>query len=75
MIGTVAASLLTLLVLPIIGIADTVGRWLPSHLVGAQVDLVREGAAGDYAGAVVVSLVATGALVWSAARGIATREL
>ena len=34
-LGTVMISILVLLVMPIFGIADAIGRWLPSHLGGA----------------------------------------
>jgi ABC-2 type transport system permease protein len=74
-LGTVLATLLVLLVLPIIGIADTIGRWLPSHLVGAQVDLVKDGSAGDYLGATAVTIAATALLLAAAIRGAGSREL
>lgn len=74
-LGTVLATLLVLLVLPIIGIADAVGRWLPSHLVGAQVDLIKDGAAGDYLAATLVTLGATALLLAAAIRGAKSREL
>jgi ABC-2 type transport system permease protein len=73
--ATALASLLVLLVLPIAGLLGGVGRWLPSHLVGAQADLVAgEGAAG-FLGAAGVTVAATAALLWWAARWIAAREI
>ena len=65
-LGTVMGSLLILLLLPIAGIVDAVGRWLPSHLVGAQVDLVMDGAVGDYLGSTLVTVILTGLLLTAA---------
>jgi ABC-2 type transport system permease protein len=74
-VGAVGITLVGLLVMPILGIADAVGRWLPSHLVGAQVDLVSGGAFSDYLPALAVTLIATPALIALAVRVMATREL
>ena len=74
-VGTVAATLLILLVLPIAGIAETVGQWLPSYLVGAQVALVKGGSAGDYLGTVIVTIVAIAILLITAVRWAESREL
>jgi ABC-2 type transport system permease protein len=72
---TVLVSLMALLILPIAGIVDVVGRWLPSHLVGAQVDLLKDGAAADYLGAALVTVAATAAALGLAVRRTGTREL
>jgi len=74
-VGTVVTTLLVLLVLPIAGIADAVGRWLPSHLVGAQVDLVKGGSAADYLGTTLVTIVAIAILLTAAVRWAESREL
>ena len=74
-VGTVMATVLVLLVLPIAGIADAVGRWLPSHLVGAQVDLVKSGPASDYLSAALVTMAAIALLLVTAVRGAKAREL
>lgn len=74
-LGAVLVSLLVLLVMPLAGIADAVGRWLPSHLVGAQTALVADGSAGDYLGAAVVTVLATAALVAVAVRLTGSREI
>jgi ABC-2 type transport system permease protein len=74
-LGTVMGSLLVLLILPVVGIVDVVGRWLPSHLVGAQVDLVRGGSATDYVGSALVTVAAAGVLLALAVRRAGTREL
>ena len=73
-VGTVGISIVVLLVLPVIGIAESIGRWLPSHLVGAQIDLVRDASIADYAGAALVTVAATAALLTLAVRGTAARE-
>ncbi|MCJ7725316.1 MAG: hypothetical protein MUP76_02860, partial [Acidimicrobiia bacterium] len=52
-LSTVLTTVVVLLVLPLAGIVDAVGRWLPSHLVGAQVGLVTDGSGSDYLGAAV----------------------
>lgn len=74
-LGTVAATLLVLLVLPIVGIVESVGRWIPSHLVGAQVALVNDGSAGDYLGAAIITIVSVVVLLTAAARWSQSREL
>lgn len=74
-LGTVGVSVVVLLVLPLVGVVDAIGRWLPSHLVGAQVDLLLDGSVGDYLPAVGVTLVAIVACVSLAVGWADTREL
>lgn len=74
-VATVMASLLVLLLLPVIGVVDTIGRWLPSHLVGAQVALLRDASVTEYLGALAVAVAATTLLLAGAARSLAAREL
>jgi ABC-2 type transport system permease protein len=74
-VGTVGIAVVALLLLPVIGIADAVGRWLPSHLVGAQVDLLRDSPATDYLGAAAVTVAAAAVLLVLAVRTAASREL
>jgi ABC-2 type transport system permease protein len=74
-LATGLASLLALLLLPVVGIADPVGRWLPSHLVGAQTALVDGAAAADYLGAASVAVAATVLLAAAAIRRFGAREL
>jgi ABC-2 type transport system permease protein len=74
-LGTVGVSVVVLLVMPILGVVDAIGRWLPSHLIGAQVGLLTDTSFGDYLPAAAVALVAAGLLVWSAVRRAETSEL
>ena len=74
-LGAVMVSLVVLLAMPVLGIDDAVGRWLPSHLVGAQTALVAGGSAGDYLGSAVVTVVAITALVAAAVRLAGSREI
>ncbi|MDX1691377.1 MAG: hypothetical protein R3290_10175, partial [Acidimicrobiia bacterium] len=57
-IGTVGLSVVVLLVTPIVGVVDAIGRWLPSHLVSAQVALAQDAAITDYLGAAAVTVLA-----------------
>jgi ABC-2 type transport system permease protein len=74
-LATGLATLLVLLVLPILGVVEAVGRWLPSHLVGAQTDLSAGGSAAGYLGAAGVTVAATALLVLVAVRRFDAREL
>ena len=75
-LGTVMISIVVLLIMPIFGISDAVGRWLPSHLGGALAAIPAGGAsAADYFPATAVTLVAVPALLLLAVRFAETREL
>jgi ABC-2 type transport system permease protein len=74
-IGTVGVSVVALLAMPILGIVDTLGRWLPSHLVGAQVALLGDGSFGEYLPAAAVTIALSGFLVAVAVRRVGTAEL
>lgn len=74
MLATVMGSLIVLVTLPILGIADVIGRWLPTRLGAALADLVKEGSVGDYLGPVVVTLLAIPLLLGLAATGARHRE-
>lgn len=67
-LSTVLASAAVLLLLPLVGVVDVVGRRLPSRLAGALPDLAGTGAPGDYLGAVASALVASAALFAVAVR-------
>lgn len=75
-LGTVMASIVVLLVLPILGVSDAIGRWLPTHLGGALGALpAGTGEASDYLPAVVVTVAMTGLLLWAAGVLAGRREL
>ncbi len=75
-LATVAFSIVILLALPILGIAEAVGRWLPSRLLGALDALIRNTVAWtDFLPATAMALMLSGMLVWLAARWAAAREL
>jgi ABC-2 type transport system permease protein len=74
-LGTVSLSLVTLLAMPLLGLVGPLGRWLPSHLVGALDGLVRRGGISDYLGSLLVTLAATACLFALGVRRQAVREL
>ncbi|HSJ35117.1 MAG TPA: hypothetical protein VLB85_08700 [Acidimicrobiia bacterium] len=75
-LGTVMIAVVVLLVMPIIGVVEAVGRWLPTHLAGA-LGALPAGAAevSDYAGATVVTTLAIVFFLWLAVRLAEGREL
>ena len=74
-LGTVLASIVVLLVMPIVGIVDAVGTWLPSHLVGALTAIPDGAPASDFLGAAAVTMAAAGAAWYLAVRWASAREL
>lgn len=75
-LGTVMGSIVILLLLPILGLPDAVGRWLPSHLAGSLAALPTGATQpSDYVGATVVTVAAIAFLLWLAGRLAARREL
>lgn len=72
---TVVVAIAVLLLLPIIGIAPEIGKWLPSHLVGAIDSLVRGGTASEYLGATAVTVALTFGALALAVRWAEQREL
>jgi ABC-2 type transport system permease protein len=74
-IGTVMTSIVVLLVLPMIGIVDVIGRWLPTRLGSALAELPGGTPIGEYLGPTGVALVAIPALLWLAVRGAKRREV
>lgn len=75
-LATVAISVFVLLLLPIVGIAEAIGRWLPSHLLGALDRSVRGISPWtEYLPAAAVTVVSSAALLRLAARWTAAREL
>jgi ABC-2 type transport system permease protein len=73
--ATVFGALGVLLALPIVGVLDPIRPWLPSELLTAVAAMVEGAAAGDFARAVAVTLLATAGLIALAARGVERREL
>jgi ABC-2 type transport system permease protein len=74
-LGTVGTTVVLLLIMPIVALVRSIGHWMPSHLVGAQVDLITGGDLTDYLPAAGVTVVAGAALVAAAILGVRRREL
>jgi ABC-2 type transport system permease protein len=74
-LATVAFTVITLVGLPLAGIVEAIGRWLPSHLVGALDGLARGEPAGDYGPATAMAVLTTAVLLVAAGRGLRRREL
>ncbi len=74
-LGAVLITVVVLLVMPIIGIIETIGRWLPSHLVGALSGIPGGTAVGEYFPAAGISLILIGLSLWLAVRWSEAREL
>lgn len=74
-LGAVLVTIVVLLAMPIIGIVETVGRWLPSHLIGALSGIPGGTGIDEYLPAATVTLVLIGLLLWLAVRWSAVREL
>jgi ABC-2 type transport system permease protein len=75
-LGTVMISIVILLVMPVLGISEAIGRWLPSHLANALAALpTGDTRPSDYLAASVVTVAASAVLLWLAARLAERREL
>jgi ABC-2 type transport system permease protein len=74
-LGTVGTTVVVLLVMPLLGLVEAVGRFLPSHLVGAQVGLITGESFAGYLPAVAVTVAAIAGLAATAIRATARREL
>ena len=74
-LGSVLASVVILLVFPLAGVVDEIGRWLPSYLVGALAGVPSGIPPTDYLGSAAVTLATGGLLLWLAARWAAAREV
>lgn len=75
LLPTVLASLLVLLVLPVLGVIPQVQPWLPSHLVLAPVALLEGDEPSAYLRAAAVTLLVTPGLLVLAGRLLERREL
>lgn len=74
-LGAVLVTIIVLLAMPIVGIVESVGRWLPSHLVGALADLPAGAEVSDYLPATLVTVGMIGVALWLAVRWAEAREL
>lgn len=74
-LGAVMITILVLLAMPIIGIVETIGEWLPSHLVGALAGIPGGVAIDAYLPAAAVTVALIGLSLWLAVRWSAAREL
>lgn len=74
-LGAVFASVALLLVFPLVALVEPVRPWLPSELVTAVLPLVEGAPLREFLPAVVVTLVATPALLALAVRRVGRREL
>ncbi|HEX6302447.1 MAG TPA: hypothetical protein VF148_18510 [Acidimicrobiia bacterium] len=74
-LGTILISILVLVLIPIVGIVDAVGEWLPSHLVSALTAIPDGAAATEYLKAAGVTVIATAGALWLAVRWATNREL
>jgi ABC-2 type transport system permease protein len=74
MLATVMVSLIVLVTLPIVGIADIIGRWLPTRLGTALAELVGDASPGDFIGPAAVAIVSIPLLIWLAIVGARRRE-
>ena len=74
-LGAVLITAVVLLAMPIIGIVDPIGRWLPAHLVGALAGIAGGVEVGEYVPAAAVAVVAAGLCLLLAVRWSQAREL
>lgn len=74
-LGAVLITVVVLLAMPIIGIIEAIGRWLPSHLVGALSGIPGGAAVSEYFPAAGISLILIGLSLWLAVRWSEAREL
>lgn len=73
--ATVFGSLAVLLLLPMIGLIEPLRPWLPSELLAAVAAMLEGAPAGEFVRALVVTVVATAALLGLATRRFALCEL
>ncbi len=74
-LGAVMASLIVLVAMPILGVVDGIGEWLPSHLVGALAAIPSGTGAGSYVPAAAVTVGLIGVSLWLGLRWATAREL
>jgi ABC-2 type transport system permease protein len=74
-LGAVLIAVVVLLLLPIVGIVDPIGEWLPSHLVGGLAAIPDGESAAGFLPAAGVTVAATAAAWALAVRTAGAREL
>lgn len=74
-LGTVLVSILVLVLMPIVGIVDAIGEWLPNHLATALTAIPEGVAAVDYWRASVVAVIGGATSFWLAVRWMEAREV
>lgn len=74
-LATAGVSVLVLIAMPLVGLVEPIGSLLPSHLVGALVNLARGGTAADYLPALGITVAGSAALVAGAIRASGFRQL
>ena len=73
-LSAVLVSLVVLVVMPILGIIDAIGDWLPSHLVGAVADIPGGVEAASFLPAAAVTATLSGGLLWVSVRWASAKE-
>lgn len=74
-LSTVLISIVVLLAMPIAGLVQSVGRWLPTHLSTALIGLSGGGSVSEYLPATAVTAVVIPLLLWLAVWLANRREL
>jgi ABC-2 type transport system permease protein len=74
-LGTVMASLVVLIAMPVLGLAPAISRWLPTSLANALADLPAGGTMHNYWPALGVAVVATALLVGASFAWASRREI
>jgi ABC-2 type transport system permease protein len=74
LLATIMGSLGVLLVLPIVGIVDGIGRWLPTVLGNALTELTAKAPPSDFWRPTLTAIIAIPVLLWLAERGARRRE-
>lgn len=74
-VGAVIVSIVVLLAMPIIGVVEVIGRWLPTRLVGAIGPLAGGADPTEFLPAVAAAIVGSAGLLWLAGVVAARREL
>jgi ABC-2 type transport system permease protein len=74
-LGAIVVSAVLLLALPLLSLITGLRGWLPSHLLGAAVDLARGGEPAAYLRATAVTLVAVAVILPLSARLLDRREI